>query len=168
MRYAYYGNGIALCTLHGWGFNFISHPATYNKIISRNLIHSFPSSIWSLLVFYGLYNHCLLGKRRQSLAQGGSNLSPLIGCPQHPQTHRLSVRFWLQLHRRNRTTSPSLCAVPSLSRFLEMASKLFPAAPRAGRQLFQQLPKSQCRAFSAGPQRCSDALAVVRIYVRSS
>lgn len=44
-----------------------------------------------------------------------------------------------------------------------MASKLFPAAPRVGRQLFQGLPKSQCRAFSAGPQRCSDALAVVRI-----
>ncbi|EYE91660.1 complex I 24 kDa subunit family protein [Aspergillus ruber CBS 135680] len=43
-----------------------------------------------------------------------------------------------------------------------MASKLFPVVPRVGRQLFQQLPKSQCRAFSAGPQLFSDALAVHR------
>ncbi|KAI9924906.1 NADH:ubiquinone oxidoreductase 24 [Aspergillus wentii] len=43
-----------------------------------------------------------------------------------------------------------------------MASKLFPAAPRVGRQFFQQIPKTQCRPFSAGPQRCSDSLAVHR------
>lgn len=48
-----------------------------------------------------------------------------------------------------------------------MVSKMFPVAPRAGRQLFQQIPQSQLRAFSAGPQRYSDALAVVRIEVES-
>ncbi|THC99676.1 hypothetical protein EYZ11_000837 [Aspergillus tanneri] len=41
-----------------------------------------------------------------------------------------------------------------------MASRIFPAVPRVGRQLFQSVPKSQCRPFSAGPQRCSDSLAV--------
>lgn len=44
-----------------------------------------------------------------------------------------------------------------------MASKFFPAIPRVGRQLFHQIPKSQCRPFSAGPQRYSDTLAVVRM-----
>ncbi|RAH70598.1 complex I 24 kDa subunit family protein [Aspergillus aculeatinus CBS 121060] len=43
-----------------------------------------------------------------------------------------------------------------------MASKLFPAVPRTGRQLFQNFPKTQFRPFSAGPQRCSDSLAVHR------
>ncbi|KAG2411538.1 hypothetical protein HFD88_009094 [Aspergillus terreus] len=44
----------------------------------------------------------------------------------------------------------------------EMASKLFPAAPRAGRQFLQSLPKTQCRPFSAGPQLYSDLLSVHR------
>ncbi|PYI16832.1 NADH-ubiquinone dehydrogenase 24 kDa subunit [Aspergillus violaceofuscus CBS 115571] len=43
-----------------------------------------------------------------------------------------------------------------------MASKLFPAVPRTGRHLFQKFPKTQFRPFSAGPQRCSDSLAVHR------
>ncbi|RAQ61074.1 NADH-ubiquinone oxidoreductase subunit [Aspergillus flavus] len=43
-----------------------------------------------------------------------------------------------------------------------MASKFFPAVPRVGRQFFQRAPKTQCRPFSAGPQRCSDSLSVVR------
>ncbi|KAH8434120.1 complex I 24 kDa subunit family protein [Aspergillus melleus] len=43
-----------------------------------------------------------------------------------------------------------------------MASKFFPVVPRVGRQLFQSVPKSQCRPFSAGPQRLSDSLAVHR------
>ena len=42
-----------------------------------------------------------------------------------------------------------------------MASKLF-SVPRVGRQLIHQLPKPQYRAFSAGSQRFSDTLAVVR------
>ncbi|RAL15256.1 complex I 24 kDa subunit family protein [Aspergillus homomorphus CBS 101889] len=43
-----------------------------------------------------------------------------------------------------------------------MASKLFPAVPRTGRQLFQNFPKTQFRPFSAGPQRYSESLAVHR------
>ncbi|KAL4944545.1 hypothetical protein BDV06DRAFT_187040 [Aspergillus oleicola] len=43
-----------------------------------------------------------------------------------------------------------------------MASKLFPAAPRVGRQLTRQLPRAQFRPFSAGPQRFSDTLNVHR------
>lgn len=43
-----------------------------------------------------------------------------------------------------------------------MASKLF-SVPRVGRQLVHQLPKPQYRAFSAGSQRFSDLLSVVRI-----
>lgn len=117
-----------------------------------------PSTSSSLLL--PLSSHCL--KRRQSLAQGGSNLSPLIGCPQRPQTHRPLRPFLAATSSLQNTLPVALCSSLAVS-LLEMASKLFPAAPRAGRQLFQQLPKSQCRAFSAGPQRCSEALAVVRI-----
>ena len=43
-----------------------------------------------------------------------------------------------------------------------MASKLFPALPRAGRQFTRQFPKPQSRLFSAGPQLRSETLAVVR------
>ncbi|PKX99888.1 putative NADH-ubiquinone dehydrogenase 24 kDa subunit [Aspergillus campestris IBT 28561] len=43
-----------------------------------------------------------------------------------------------------------------------MASKFIPAVPRVGRQFFQRIPKTQCRPFSAGPQRYSDALSVHR------
>ncbi|KAB8079082.1 thioredoxin-like [2Fe-2S] ferredoxin-domain-containing protein [Aspergillus leporis] len=43
-----------------------------------------------------------------------------------------------------------------------MASKFFPVVPRVGRQFFQHTPKTQCRPFSAGPQRYSDSLAVHR------
>ncbi|KAL3480707.1 thioredoxin-like [2Fe-2S] ferredoxin-domain-containing protein [Aspergillus californicus] len=43
-----------------------------------------------------------------------------------------------------------------------MASKFFPAVPRAGRQLTRHVPKPQLRPFSAGPQRCSDTLNVHR------
>lgn len=43
-----------------------------------------------------------------------------------------------------------------------MASKFFPALPRAGRQLTRTVPRPQFRPFSAGPQRFSDVLHVVR------
>lgn len=111
--------------------------------------------------FVHYFVHCS-SKTIQSLDKGGSNLSSLIGCPPLPQNPLDSVRIVLSssAHRNN---IPLVLSTPLLFSSLEMASKLFPAAPRVGRQLFQGLPKSQCRAFSAGPQRCSDALAVVRI-----
>ncbi|KAL4910324.1 hypothetical protein BDW74DRAFT_144874 [Aspergillus multicolor] len=43
-----------------------------------------------------------------------------------------------------------------------MASKLFPAVPRVGRQFTHQLARPQFRPFSAAPQRFSDALQVHR------
>ncbi|KAB8272563.1 thioredoxin-like [2Fe-2S] ferredoxin-domain-containing protein [Aspergillus sergii] len=59
-----------------------------------------------------------------------------------------------------RSPPPPSTHIPSLPP--AMASKFFPAVPRVGRQFFQRAPKTQCRPFSAGPQRCSDSLSVHR------